>query len=114
MITVLPWERAHGKVCDRHLQRLAVVYVRQSTQQQVVHHQESTQLQYALVERAVALGWTADRVLVIDDDLGMSATTATARTGFNDWLPRSAWTMSGWCWASRCPAWLARARTGTS
>jgi DNA invertase Pin-like site-specific DNA recombinase len=82
VITALPWERAHSKVCDRHLQRLAVVYVRQSTQQQVVNHQESTQLQYALVERAVALGWTADRVLVIDDDLGMSATTATARTGF--------------------------------
>jgi DNA invertase Pin-like site-specific DNA recombinase len=82
VITALPWERAAGKVCDRHLQRLAVVYVRQSTRQQLVDHQESTRLQYALVERAVALGWTTDRVLVIDDDLGMSATTATARTGF--------------------------------
>jgi DNA invertase Pin-like site-specific DNA recombinase len=78
----MPWERAGSKVCDRHLQRLAVVYVRQSTRQQLVDHQESTRLQYALVDRAVALGWVADRVLVIDDDLGMSATTATARTGF--------------------------------
>ncbi|MCD7445233.1 recombinase family protein [Streptomyces lincolnensis] len=82
MTSVLPWERAHSKVCDRHLQRLAAVYVRQSTRQQLLNHQESTRLQYALKDRAVALGWEADRVLVIDDDQGMSATTALARTGF--------------------------------
>lgn len=82
MTAVLPWERAHSKVGDRHLQRLAAVYVRQSTRQQLLNHQESTRLQYALKDRAVALGWEADRVLVIDDDQGMSATTAVARTGF--------------------------------
>ena len=57
---------------DRHLDRLAVVYVRQSTAEQVQRHQESTQLQYALADRAVRLGWPRDRVLVIDDDLGLS------------------------------------------
>ncbi|MFF3879375.1 recombinase family protein [Streptomyces sp. NPDC001978] len=82
MTAVMPWERADSKVCDRHLQRLAAVYVRQSTRQQILDHQESTRLQYALVDRAITLGWEADRVLVIDDDLGMSATSAVARTGF--------------------------------
>jgi DNA invertase Pin-like site-specific DNA recombinase len=79
---VLPWERLGSKVRDQHLQRLAVVYVRQSTRQQVLDHQESTRLQYALVERAVALGWPADRVVVIDEDLGKSAASAAGRAGF--------------------------------
>lgn len=52
-----------------HRERLAVVYVRQSTVQQVLEHQESTRLQYGLVSRAQALGWAAERILVIDDDL---------------------------------------------
>lgn len=78
----MPWERANSKVRDRHLQRLAVVYVRQSSRQQLVDHQESTRLQYARVDRAVTLGWETDRVLVIDEDLGRSATSAVARKGF--------------------------------
>ncbi len=78
----MPWERPGHKIDDRHLRRLAVVYVRQSTRQQLVDHQESTRLQYALVDRAVALGWQADRVLVIDEDLGRSGSSAVARTGF--------------------------------
>lgn len=82
MTSVMPWERPGSKIDDRHLQRLAVVYVRQSTRQQLVDHQESTRLQYALVDRAVALGWPADRVLVIDEDLGRSGSSAGARTGF--------------------------------
>ncbi|MFD8725293.1 recombinase family protein [Streptomyces sp. NPDC059629] len=82
MTSVMPWERSGSKIDDRHLQRLAVVYVRQSTRQQLVDHQESTRLQYALVDRAVALGWHADRVLVIDEDLGRSGSSAGARTGF--------------------------------
>jgi DNA invertase Pin-like site-specific DNA recombinase len=65
-----------------HRDRLAVVYVRQSTVQQVLDHQESTRLQYGLVDRAQALGWAADRVLVIDEDLGRSGTRADERTGF--------------------------------
>src|SRR5437879_11113297 len=65
-----------------HRERLAVVYVRQSTVQQVLDHQESTRLQYGLVSRAQALGWETSRVLVIDDDLGKSAASAQGRAGF--------------------------------
>ena len=53
-----------------HLDRGAIVYVRQSTPQQVVEHRESTARQYALADRAVGLGWVRDRVTTIDDDLG--------------------------------------------
>jgi DNA invertase Pin-like site-specific DNA recombinase len=70
------------KVRPWHRDRLAVVYVRQSTAQQVLVHQESTRLQYGLVDRARALGWAAERVLVIDDDLGKSGTHADDRLGF--------------------------------
>lgn len=65
-----------------HRERLAVVYVRQSTVQQVLDHQESTRLQYGLVTRAQALGWAAERVLVIDEDLGKSGASAEGRAGF--------------------------------
>lgn len=82
MASVMQWERPGSKIDDRHLQRLAVIYVRQSTRQQLVDHQESTRLQYALVDRAVALGWQADRILVIDEDPGKSGSSAVARTGF--------------------------------
>jgi len=75
-------ELRSGKVEPWHRDRLAVVYVRQSTPQQVVEHQESTRLQYGLAERAVGLGWAAERVLVIDDDLGRSGTSAEGRPGF--------------------------------
>jgi DNA invertase Pin-like site-specific DNA recombinase len=70
------------KVADRHRERLAIVYVRQSTPQQIERHQESTRLQYALVDRAVDLGWPAGRVIVIDDDLGRSGSTIEGRFGF--------------------------------
>jgi len=65
-----------------HQDRLAVVYVRQSTAQQVLEHQESTRLQYGLTTRAQALGWASDRVLVIDDDQGKSGASAVDRAGF--------------------------------
>ena len=65
-----------------HLDRSAIVYVRQSTPQQVVEHQESTARQYALADRAVALGWSGSRVVVIDEDLGKSGATAEGRPGF--------------------------------
>lgn len=76
------WSGESGKIRARHLDRLAVVYVRQSTMQQVLDHQESTRLQYGLVQRAEALGWSAARVLVIDEDLGQSGATAEGRRGF--------------------------------
>lgn len=70
------------KIQARHFEKLAVVYVRQSSLQQVLHHQESTRLQYALVERARALGWPESRIVVIDDDLGKSGSTSEGREGF--------------------------------
>ena len=65
-----------------HLRRLACLYVRQSSLQQVHDHQESTARQYALKRRALALGWAADQIVVIDDDLGLSGASAAERTGF--------------------------------
>ena len=71
-----------GKIGPRHLDRQAVVYVRQSTASQVEHHRESTARQYALAERAHCLGWPAARVVVIDEDLGLSGASAGNRSGF--------------------------------
>ena len=70
------------KIGEHHLERLAVVYVRQSTVQQVIDHRESTNLQYGLVNHALVLGWPAGRVLVIDEDLGKSGSSAEGREGF--------------------------------
>ncbi|MEV7737589.1 recombinase family protein [Streptomyces sp. NPDC088921] len=81
-MTAVLRERESGKVQGRHRDGLAVVYVRQSSKQQVVDHGESTRLQYGLVERAVSLGWARSRVLVIDEDLGRSAAGAQDRPGF--------------------------------
>src|SRR5271157_2675383 len=72
----------HDKISGEHHRRLAIVYVRQSTPQQVERHQESTRLQYALVDRAADLGWERGRIIVIDDDLGRSGSTIEGRLGF--------------------------------
>ena len=71
-----------SKIVDRHHERLAIVYVRQSDPHQVLQHRESRELQYNLADRAVALGWPRDRVLVIDEDQGQSARSAANRHGF--------------------------------
>jgi DNA invertase Pin-like site-specific DNA recombinase len=76
------WQGYGDKILSRHFERLAVIDVRQSTPQQVLDHQESTRLQYGLVRRAMELGWSAARVLVIDDDWGQSGATAEGRQGF--------------------------------
>lgn len=78
-----PWPASEGKVRPEHRDRAAVIYVRQSTRQQVLEHSESTRLQYALVQRAAALGWARSRIVVIDDDLGRSAAMADGRPGFS-------------------------------
>lgn len=70
------------KITDGHLQRLALVYVRQSTRQQVLEHRESTARQYALADRAVALGWPAAAVQIIDEDQAQSGSSAEGRSGF--------------------------------
>ncbi|WP_197412560.1 recombinase family protein [Novosphingobium sp. Fuku2-ISO-50] len=71
-------EKVHG----RHRDRLAIVYIRQSTLQQVERNQESTRLQYALVDRAFMLGWPREAIIVVDDDLGRSGATIEGRLGF--------------------------------
>src|SRR5450759_385097 len=70
------------KVTARHVQRQAMLYVRQSTLHQVLENTESTARQYALRERAIALGWPTERVVVIDQDLGRSGASADDREGF--------------------------------
>jgi DNA invertase Pin-like site-specific DNA recombinase len=71
-----------SKIRPCHQERLAVVYVRQSSVQQVQAHRESSALQYGLRRRAMAWGWPGDRVLVIDEDQGHSGTSAEGRLGF--------------------------------
>jgi DNA invertase Pin-like site-specific DNA recombinase len=71
-----------GKVKSSHTQRAAFVYVRQSTPTQVEHNRESTERQYALVNRAIELGWGSNQVCVIDEDLGLSGSTSVQRSGF--------------------------------
>jgi len=73
---------AHQKVTANHLRRKAYLYVRQSTLRQVFENTESTKRQYALRQRAVALGWPDDNVVVIDSDLGQSGACAVDRVGF--------------------------------
>lgn len=80
--TYRPWGASEDKIRAEHRDRLAVVYVRQSSRQQVLEHRESTRLQYALTERAAGLGWARSRIVVIDDDLGRSAAVADSRPGF--------------------------------
>lgn len=70
------------KLQDHHLWRQAIVDVRQSHPQPVVDHVESTARQYALVDRAVALGWSRDRVVVMDEDQGQSGQSRVTRRGF--------------------------------
>lgn len=73
---------AHQKITSAHLSRMAYLYVRQSTLRQVLENTESTQRQYALRERAAALGWPLERIVVIDRDLGQSGASAADREGF--------------------------------
>ena len=75
-------EHVAEKVTTRHLQRCAYLYVRQSTLRQVLENTTSTERQYGLRQRAVALGWGIDQVVVIDEDLGRSGASAEGREGF--------------------------------
>jgi excisionase family DNA binding protein len=77
-----------AKITREHRERLAVIYVRQSTLAQVRDHGESTLRQYALSDDAERLGWPAERVLVIDADLGVSGRGGSARSGFKELVGR--------------------------
>ncbi|GAC1350743.1 MAG: hypothetical protein NVSMB27_36170 [Ktedonobacteraceae bacterium] len=71
-----------ASITPAHRERMAYVYVRQSTLWQVQEHQESTERQYRLQERALSLGWPPTMIAVIDEDQGRSGSSATTRTGF--------------------------------
>src|ERR1700745_2549728 len=73
-------ERA--KITASHLSRHAVVYLRQSSAAQVEHNRESTERQYALASKARELGWPAERIVIIDEDLGLSGGGTATRSGF--------------------------------
>ena len=75
-----------SKIRPEHLDKLAIVYVRQSSPQQVRENRESTARQYALADYAHTLGWPAERVLIIDQDQGQSAVSAEHRQGFQQLL----------------------------
>src|SRR3954451_164586 len=75
-----------AKITDRQSNKLAIVYVRQSSPQQVLDHKESRERQYTMADHAVALGWPRDRVLVIDEDQGRSGKTTGQRLGFQHLL----------------------------
>ncbi len=70
------------KVTPGHLARLAYLYIRQSTLRQVLEHTESTVRQYALRDRAIALGWPREQIVVVDEDQGHSGATTAGRAGF--------------------------------
>ncbi len=71
-------------VSPQHLQRKALIYIRQSTPHQVLSNQESLRLQYALQQRALELGWRPEDIEIIDADLGLTATSASHRVGFQE------------------------------
>ena len=73
-------ERA--KITASHLSRQAIVYLRQSSAAQVENNRESTERQYALATKARELGWPEDRIVIIDEDLGLSGSGSVARSGF--------------------------------
>jgi DNA invertase Pin-like site-specific DNA recombinase len=80
--------RGEQKVTGSHLERAAIVYVRQSTLVQVREHTESTARQYGLAEMAARLGWPGEVIEVIDADLGLSGRTASHRDGFKQLVAR--------------------------
>ena len=79
---------AQRKVTGSHLERLAVVYLRQSTPAQVRLNVRSTERQYALADEAARLGWDRERIVVVDGDLGVSGRDTQAREGYKELVGR--------------------------
>lgn len=75
-----------SKITSQHLEQKAYVYVRQSTLNQVLHHQESTQRQYALKDKALQLGWSENKIRILDRDLGQSGAQSQNREDFKTLL----------------------------
>lgn len=77
------------KVRAEHQQRLAFVYVRQSSARQVRNHLESQRLQYGFADQAAALGWVRDRIIVVDEDQAIARHCPTPAAASATWSPRS-------------------------
>ena len=103
---------ANSKVQARHLKRHAYLYVRQSSLRQVLEHTESTQRQYNLKQRAIALGWAHDQIVVVDNDQGLSGASAVDRAGFQTLVADVGLAGRGLSWASRSRASRATRRIG--
>jgi DNA invertase Pin-like site-specific DNA recombinase len=97
-----------AKIGNMHRDRLAVIYLRQSSMAQVREHAESTTRQYGLVEVAVTLGWARTDVVVIDTDLGVSGRWGVARAGFAELVARVCSGEVGAIFGRRSPGWPAR------
>jgi DNA invertase Pin-like site-specific DNA recombinase len=91
------------QISSTHRARVAYVYIRQSSVQQVLHHQESQRRQRALVERAVQLGWARERVQLLDEDLGRSGARTQRRSGFERLLAAVALGLPRTCRACGMP-----------
>ena len=108
-------DTAASKVTAAHLSRTALLYVRQSSLKQVIHNTESAVRQYDLRGKAIALGWDASQITVIDIDQGQSGASAppTGKAS-SSWSPRCRWAGPGSCSAWNAPGWPATPPTGTS
>src|SRR5215831_14470771 len=96
-----------SKIAEQHLSRVACIYIRQSTQGQVRFNQESTERQYNLKNKAQALGWSPEKIRILDRDLGQSATAS--REDFKTLVSDETRERS---FHSKLPAWRARTRIG--
>ncbi|NML19198.1 hypothetical protein [Azohydromonas caseinilytica] len=92
---------ANERVTTAHRAKLPYVYVRQLSPTQVRQHQESTELQYRLVNRAADFGWPRERITLIGDDLAKSSASSTERQGFQRLIAEIGLGKAGlgWCWA---------------
>ena len=109
-------EAAHAdpRIAGHHLARDAYLYIRQSTLRQVNENGESTRRQYALRERAVALGWPTERIHIIDQDLGMSGAHSVARDGFQTLVAAVGLRKVGIVLGSKSRGWHATRSTGSN
>ena len=104
---------AQRKITGSHLERLAVVYLRQSSPAQVRLNTRSTERQYALADEAARLGWERERIVVVDGDLGISGRGATRARATRRWSGGCAWGRSARCSVWRFRGWGAPTRTIT-
>ncbi len=103
-----------SRVTPGHLNRDASLYIRQSTLRQVVENGESTRRQYALRNRAAALGWASEHIHVIDQDLGQSGAYSEGRDGFQELVAAVGLRKVGMCSAWRYRAWPGTQSAGST